>query len=273
MNRRITLMALLLTAVLLFGGCALQTVDKMYSLPKRSEEYNDLQSSIDAAMAGLEYSAPLSGENQQTVQMADLDGDGVDEYLLFAKASSDKPMEILIFSRAGESCQLKEIIESRGSAFELVEYVEMDDQAGVELVAEIGHGLPLAGESSVGLGVAEVVEEGHGFVGRGGEDFASAEPVDHACGAADPGGLVQDGQVEEIGVEGDGGFGDDGGLVVGQEQGSGLGGLDGVVVWMGHGNHRLSLGVMRSWGRTMKKAHFGNEVRLGCVRRGRCRRA
>lgn len=134
MNRRITLMALLLTAVLLFGGCALQTVDKMYSLPKRSEEYNDLQSSIDAAMAGLEYSAPLSGENQQTVQMADLDGDGVDEYLLFAKASSDKPMEILIFSRAGESCQLKEIIESRGSAFELVEYVEMDDQAGVELV-------------------------------------------------------------------------------------------------------------------------------------------
>ena len=40
----------------------LQTVDEMYALPKRSKEYDSLQSAIDSAMYGLSYSAPVSGE-------------------------------------------------------------------------------------------------------------------------------------------------------------------------------------------------------------------
>lgn len=128
------LMALFLLASLLLSGCALRTVDEMYSPPKRSAEYEDLQRAIDSSMAGLEYCAPLSGENQQTVQMADLNGDGSEEYLLFAKGTSDSPMQILIFSRSEESCQLIETIECRGSAFELIEYVDIDGKPGMELV-------------------------------------------------------------------------------------------------------------------------------------------
>lgn len=134
MNRRITLLLLLLAAAMLISGCAVLTVDEMYTPPKRSAEYQDLQNAIDAAMPDLEYRAPLSGENQQTVQMADLDGDGEEEYLLFAGGSSEMPLKILIFTRTEEGCQLKETIESGGIAFELVEYVDIDGKPGAELV-------------------------------------------------------------------------------------------------------------------------------------------
>lgn len=130
-------MILLLTvlAALLFGGCGLRTVEEMYALPKRSSEYSQLQSAIDRAMVGMTYSAPVSGDNRQTVQMADLDGDGVEEYLIFASDNSDKPLKVLIFAQTGDdSCRLVETIESNGAAFEQVEYVNMDDQPGCELV-------------------------------------------------------------------------------------------------------------------------------------------
>ena len=124
----------LLAAVLALSGCVTLTVDQMYALPKRSTKYNDLQTAIDGAMGGLEYAAPTSGENQQTVQMADLDGDGEDEYLLFARGSGEKPLQILIFGRRDDSYTLLESIESLGSAFRLVEYVNMDDKPGMELI-------------------------------------------------------------------------------------------------------------------------------------------
>lgn len=123
-----------LLAVLLLCGCNMRTVNEMYQLPKRSEEFTNLQSVMDQAMSGLEYSAPLSGEHQQTVQMADLDGDGAVEYILFAKGSSEKPLQIFIFSGDGEQYRLVDTIECNGSAFEQVEYVRMNDRSGYEMV-------------------------------------------------------------------------------------------------------------------------------------------
>ena len=131
-QRRLT--AVLLLMALLLSGCAMRTLDQMYAVPKRSSEYQDLQRVIDQAMTGLEYCAPVSGENQQTVQMADLDGDGVSEYLLFAKGNSDAPLKIFIFALEENSYVLRQTIESRGSAFEQVEYVDIDGNSGKELV-------------------------------------------------------------------------------------------------------------------------------------------
>ena len=134
MKKFIRLGALLLAAMLTLSGCGLMTVEQMYALPKRSTQYNDLQNVIDNAMAGLEYAAPTSGEYQQTVQQADLNGDGIFEYLLFARGSGEKPLKILIFGRSEDNYQLMETIESRGAAFQVVEYVDMDEKPGVELV-------------------------------------------------------------------------------------------------------------------------------------------
>ncbi len=124
----------LFLAALLLSGCTVHTVDKMYCLPKRSAEYADVQSAINNAMVGLEYCAPRSGENQQTVQMADLDGDGSAEYLVFAKANGERPLRILVFDEVEEEYQLIGTVESNGSAFDMVEYVQMDTVPGVEMV-------------------------------------------------------------------------------------------------------------------------------------------
>lgn len=135
MNRIKRLLAAAAALSCLLSGCAMRTVEQMYCLPKRSENYHNLQSAIDKAMGGLEYCAPLSGENQQTVQMADLDGDGLTEYLLFARGSGEKPLQILIFRQETDGAYgLAETISCSGSAFDQVEYVQMDGQGGYELV-------------------------------------------------------------------------------------------------------------------------------------------
>lgn len=118
----------------LLCGCAVTTVDQMYQLPKRSDEYNNLQSAIDSAMNGLSYCAPLAGENQQTVQMCDLDGDGEQEYLLFAKGTQEKPLRILVFQEQDGVFHNIGTVECNGSAFDQIEYVDMDGIGGVEVV-------------------------------------------------------------------------------------------------------------------------------------------
>lgn len=135
MKKKLLLLILAMLSALLLSGCAMRTIDELYAPPKRSEEYSRLQSAIDIAMAGLTYSAPLSGENQQAVQMADLDGDGVEEYLVFAKGNSDKPMQILIFSQEEDGdVEIEDVITGNGSAFELVQYAQIDGKPGFELV-------------------------------------------------------------------------------------------------------------------------------------------
>lgn len=125
---------LVLMVAFMLSGCML-TVDQMYCLPKRSETYNNLQSAIDRAMTGLSYCAPLSGENQQTVQVADLNGDGMNEYLLFAKSlQEEKPLRILVFNNRNGTFVNTDIVECNGSAFDQVEYVDLDGNGGMEIV-------------------------------------------------------------------------------------------------------------------------------------------
>ena len=131
--RRMWMLLLVLT-MLLCTGCAMRTADELYRLPKRSEEYNDLQAAMDAAMYGLEYSAPISGDNQQTVQMADLDGDDEQEALLFARTADSKQLRILVFSMVDERYQVTATLETPGSVFEQVDYVPMDQEPGLEIV-------------------------------------------------------------------------------------------------------------------------------------------
>ena len=124
----------MLLAALLLSGCSMMTVDQMYLLPKHSDSYNNLQSAIDEAMQGMTYSAPVTGENQQNVQLADLDGDGEDEYILFAKSAEDKPLRILVFRNYQGNCSLLTTAECNGSGFDVVEYADMDSRPGLEMI-------------------------------------------------------------------------------------------------------------------------------------------
>lgn len=118
---------------LILSGCAM-TVEQMYCLPRRSERYENLQVVMDQAMDSLEYSAPVAGTNQQIVQMADLSGDGNSEIILFAKGGETMPLKILIFTPRGDGYEYVTTLDSTGTGYDQVEYVQMDGKPGLELV-------------------------------------------------------------------------------------------------------------------------------------------
>ena len=134
MNRKFHICLLLFVIAILFTGCNMRTIDQMYCLPKRSEDYLNLQSAIEESMADLEYHAPISGDHQQPVQTVDLDGDGNEECLVFAKGSGEKPLKILIFAQKNNKYLLAGIIENNGTAFEQVQYVPFTNREGYDLV-------------------------------------------------------------------------------------------------------------------------------------------
>ena len=137
MRNRIKAVAICFVAALTLTGCTMRTVGQMYQLPKRSEDYSNLQSVMDKAMSGLKFSAPISGDNQQSVQMADIDGDGEQEYLVFCKGLAELPLRILVFDRVDGTYTHVDSIENNGADFDQVEYIQMDDKPGVEVV--VGH--------------------------------------------------------------------------------------------------------------------------------------
>ncbi len=125
--------AVLLAAAL--SGCLFQSAEELYALPRQSAEYYELQSEIDQLMAGgASYAAPTSGSNQQSVQLADLDGDYEDEAIVFLRTTGEKPLRAYIFDRAGEDFRNVAVIEGDGSSFASVEYVQVDGAPGVEMV-------------------------------------------------------------------------------------------------------------------------------------------
>ena len=130
--RSILLAAMALFCALTLSGCIAKTVDELYALPRHSDEYYELQKAIDGVMTeGVQYAAPVSGMNQQSVQLADLDGDGTEEAVAFLKTTGDKPLKACIFSRVDEDYQLMDVIEGDGTSFASVEYVPLTGGPGV----------------------------------------------------------------------------------------------------------------------------------------------
>ena len=119
---------------ILLSGCNMRTIDEMYCLPKRPEEYLNLQSVVDEAMRGLQYHAPISGENRQPVQMVDLNGDGSEECLVFAKGNDEKPLKVLIFTCIEDEYVIADTLEGTGTAFEQVQYIHFASTNTYDLV-------------------------------------------------------------------------------------------------------------------------------------------
>ena len=134
--------ALLLAALGLAGsltGCGFRSPEELYALPKSTAEYQSLQTCLEGFLAqGYEYSAPLSGNNTQSVQMQDLDGDGTDEALAFFRDSSSgakHPMKICIFRENEDGdYKLSDMIEGDGEGINSVVYCQLNDTAMEEIV-------------------------------------------------------------------------------------------------------------------------------------------
>ncbi|NCE65427.1 hypothetical protein D1159_12785 [Pseudoflavonifractor sp. 524-17] len=130
--------AILLPALLmLLSGCMLKSDDDLYRIPKAPKEFEDLTKQIAAVQEqGAEYSAPLTGENIQNVQLQDLDGDGeVDSAIAFFRMNGqENPLKIYIYRQLEDRYELMAIIEGSGTAINYVTYENLDNNPDKEIV-------------------------------------------------------------------------------------------------------------------------------------------
>ena len=129
-----TLIVLIAALILPLSGC-LQSAEDLYALPRQPDEYYTLQNQIEAILnSGAEYSAPVSGDRRQAVQLADLDSDGEKEAIVFFRTREEKPLKIYIYKKTEAGYEQYAVIEGDGSAFASVDYRQIDTTLGLELV-------------------------------------------------------------------------------------------------------------------------------------------
>ena len=132
--KKLVSLSLLLGLLLTLCGCALSAPADLYSLPEPSEEYLQLQELIDQEIAaGNEYAAPTEGNYKQSVQLVDVDGDGLEEALAFFRGSDQVP-RICIYRNDGKDYALALTITGEGGAVEQVDYADLDAGPGMELI-------------------------------------------------------------------------------------------------------------------------------------------
>lgn len=144
MKRRILVGILPVLLIILLSGCFVLDPDELLTLPKQAEDYYNLQQAIDEVMKDAEYSAPISGENRQAVQLKDLDGDGNNEAVLFAKTEGEHPLKIYVFNRVGAVFSAIACMEGDGINFDTVQFCQIDGQGGLEIVVsrQLNEGVP-----------------------------------------------------------------------------------------------------------------------------------
>ena len=136
MARKILGLMALLICLTGLSGCVFSSVEEMYALPKSSEAYVNLQAKINMEKGNAEYIAPLSGENRQTIQLGDVDGDGIQEAVAFFRdAQAEAPLQIVFFRQDEEGeYQPWARIEGVGTEIESIDYLELCEPAGCEIL-------------------------------------------------------------------------------------------------------------------------------------------
>ena len=135
-NRGVRVFLLALLLCLGLTGCFFRAVGELYAVPQPPEDYKALQTRLSEVIAaGGEYAAPLSGELIQSVQLQDMDGDGLQEALAFFRFPNEElPLKIYIFRQVGEEYELLTRVEGAGAAINSVEYVQLDDEPFKEII-------------------------------------------------------------------------------------------------------------------------------------------
>lgn len=155
-KKTVLLIAAALLSVLL-SGCIMKSVEELYALPEQSPEYRSLQDAVNQVVTGsTEYSSPLSGVNSQPIQLTDLDGDGINEAIVFLTTSGENPLKTFIFAQENGEFVNTCVIEGSGSAFDRVEYAQLDGIGGNEIII----GRRIGNQTAQSIGVYSVENGG-----------------------------------------------------------------------------------------------------------------
>ena len=131
--------------------------ETLYRLPRLPNEYESLEQQIDALLAaGAEHTAPTSGNNLQSVQMVDLDSDGVEEAVAFFRKSGDeKPLKLYIFRALDDVYQLAYTVESSSDSIYSIAYNDLDGDGFREILIGFRSSLDVQSLSVISLRAGE----------------------------------------------------------------------------------------------------------------------
>ena len=143
MEKKRMALALMLTALLTLSGCLFRPPDDLYRQPEKSPGYEQLNAAIRAARTGLETEfgtrvedvTIMAGDNTASIQLQDLDGDGLRESAVtfFRVPGIEKPSKIYIFTQIGEEYVPTGVVEGEGSAVYAIAYAQINGEGRKEL--------------------------------------------------------------------------------------------------------------------------------------------
>lgn len=118
-------LACIMLAVLL-SGCATDTIEsslRVPEIPAEFIEFNDELSKIKAQ--GMELVTPSGGTNRQSVQLADLDGDGVDEGIaVFREMANSYKCYAYVLKKNDDGYEVMAKVEGAGDSVDSISYAD-----------------------------------------------------------------------------------------------------------------------------------------------------
>lgn len=135
-KRYLRVLAVLLLPLVLSGCMMMASVEELYALPKLPREYQALGQHIETILSdGAETTSPTSGSHLQSVQIEDLDGDGVAEAIAFFRNNNDeRPMKIYIFRALNDVYEQAAVIEGSGTTIYSISYLDMNGDGVKEIL-------------------------------------------------------------------------------------------------------------------------------------------
>ena len=104
-------------------------------MPKQPPDTLRLNELIEEQLAlGAQLKPPVGGLNRQAVQMVDIDGDGIEEALVFYQTQEENNLSIVLYHKVGEEYKLFTRIDNVGEEIESIEFEDIDKDGTKEII-------------------------------------------------------------------------------------------------------------------------------------------
>ena len=202
MKRTWSVLGLSLVMLMVLSGCLFRSPDDLYRQPEKSPGYEQLNGAIRLVRTGLEAEygvrvedvTIMAGDNTATIQLQDLDGDGLREsaVTVLRVPGIEKPIKIYIFTQIGEEYVVTGVVEGEGNAIYTIDYTQLNGQGRKELAVnwQISNGAYQLGVYTLdGVELPdEAAEEGGAqMAGRSRMDLTGTELLLTRCSVASDG--------------------------------------------------------------------------------------
>ncbi len=118
---------LLAGTITLLSGCVTSS-EELLSVPKAPSQYLELQNSLDKILSqNAQYISPVSGNNRNSIQLVDLDGDGIDEVLscFLVKSGEASVPRVYIHKLTGDEYAEIGYIDGYGDSIDSIWYPKL----------------------------------------------------------------------------------------------------------------------------------------------------